>query len=145
MQAHARDEYLVNEVHTAPPQKLQLLLLEAVLRFAEKARSHWSAGEMDEAGDALCRCQDIVTEIMAAIQPVGDKALAGRVSALYAFVFRCLVQAHLRQDETALLRAIQIIEIERETWQQVCNHLGTAIAVPAPHGAMATAGLSLHA
>ncbi len=126
MHAQARDEYLVTEVLTAPPQKLQLMLLDATLRFAAKAQEHWRTGQNVEAGEALLRCQEIVTEIMAGIQPDIDKPLTSRVSAIYAFIFRCLVEAHLHRDEAKLAEAVSIVEIERETWLQVCIQLAGA-------------------
>ena len=73
MQPIIRDEYLVTEVMTAPPQKLQLMLLDAVLRFAAKAKEHWQAGDNEAAGEALLRCQQIVSEIMAGIRPEADR------------------------------------------------------------------------
>jgi flagellar protein FliS len=137
----AREEYLVTEVLTAPPQKLQLMLIEATLRFAAKAKVHWQAGENIEAGEAVLRCQQIVTEIMAAIQPEADRKLASKISAVYAFVFRCLVAAHLRSDASKLDEAISILEIERGTWQMLCGKLGDA----RPAGSFGAPGLSLQA
>jgi flagellar protein FliS len=127
----AREEYLVTEVLTAPPQKLQLMLIEATLRFAAKAKAHWQAGENVDAGEAILRCQQIVTEIMAAIQPEADRRLAGKISAIYAFVFRCLVAAHLRSDASKLDEAISVLEIERGTWQMLCGKLGETAPVAA--------------
>ena len=45
----ARDEYLATEVMTAAPQKLQLLLVEAAIRFARQAESHWRVHENEAA------------------------------------------------------------------------------------------------
>ena len=41
MQASAQSNYLETEVMTAPPQKLQLMLVEAAIRSAERARAMW--------------------------------------------------------------------------------------------------------
>jgi flagellar secretion chaperone FliS len=144
MQPHIRDEYLVTEVMTAPPQKLQLMLIDAVLRFAATAKEHWQAGNNDAAGEAILRCQQIVSEIMAGIRPEADRALAGKVSGIYAFVFRALVAAHLRSDARKLDEAISVLEIERETWQMLCGRMGDA-PVPSMHSTAAGATLSLQA
>jgi flagellar protein FliS len=145
MQPIIRDEYLVTEVMTAPPQKLQLMLIDAVLRFAAVAKEHWQAGDNEAAGEALLRCQQITSEIMAGIRPEADRALAGKVSGIYAFVFRALVAAHLRRDAHKLDEAIAVLEIERETWQTLCSRLGDAPAVPAMHTIAGGATLSLQA
>lgn len=144
MNYNARDEYLVNQVMTAPPQKLQLMLLDAALRFAQKAKDHWAAGEDADAGEAILRVQEIVTEIMAGIRPDGDKALASKVSAIYAFIFRSLVTAHLRRDEAKLNEAMSVLQIERETWQRVCEQMAAAGAPVAPTDhTLVSSGLSL--
>jgi flagellar protein FliS len=144
MQSAIREEYLVTEVMTAPPQKLQLLLIDAVLRLGAKVKEHWGAGDNAAAGEALLRCQQIISEMMAGIRPEADRALASKVSAIYAFVFRSLVAAHLHSDAGKLDEAMSVLQIERETWQMLCGRLGDA--PPAPNFAStATATLSLQA
>ena len=64
MHTVAPSEYLVTEVLTAPAQKLQLMLIEAALRFAAKAKKHWRAEEYAESGEAILRAQEIVSEIL---------------------------------------------------------------------------------
>ncbi len=66
--------------------------------------------------------------------------LTDRVAAVYAFIFRRLVEAGYRRDEAKLADAIRLLEIERETWQRVCQQTVTpqrvdpADRVPAPAG-----------
>ena len=43
------------------------------------------------------------------------------MAAVYAFIFRRLVEAGYRRDEGKLADAIRLLEMERETWQQVCQ------------------------
>ena len=50
----ARDEYLTTEVLTAAPQKLQLMLVEAAIRFGRRAELHWQNRENEAAFNALC-------------------------------------------------------------------------------------------
>jgi len=49
MDASAHESYLVTEVMTATPQKLQLMLIDAAIRSAEKARRLWHEQEDDWA------------------------------------------------------------------------------------------------
>jgi flagellar protein FliS len=143
MHTVAPSEYLVTEVMTATPQKLQLMLIEAALRFAAKAKGHWRAGENAAAGEAILRAQEIVSEILSGIRPEADHELATNVSAIYGFVFRSLVAAHIKSDPGKLDEAIKVLEVERETWQKVCGDLADApppVTSPAP-----TSGFSLQA
>ncbi len=125
MQTTARENYLVTEVMTAPPQKLQLLMIDAAIRACRKARQRWQSDDAEAASESLIRAQQIVTEIVGGIQ--GDKHpdLARKVAAVYLFIYRALVDAHLNRDETKLAEALRVLEFERETWQQLCQELGT--------------------
>jgi len=128
----AHDRYLCTEVNTAAPQKLQLLLIEAALRLANRARQFWQQSREDRALAALDHARSILAEMRAGIKYEAAGELGERVSAVYEFIFRCLVQAGCRHDAKSLDDAIRILEIERETWRQVCDTL----AANAPHAAL---------
>lgn len=125
MAPSVRDDYLVTEVMTAAPQKLQLLLVDAAFRLAVKAREHRRNHQAEAAGEALIRCQQIVTELMCGLRPESNPELVRKVGAIYAFIFRTLVEAHLKHDATKLDEVISILEIERDTWREVCTQLGS--------------------
>jgi flagellar biosynthetic protein FliS len=129
----ARDNYLATEVKTATPQRLQLLLIEAALRLANRARQYWQQGRDDLALGALVNAQAVVAHMLAVIDREAAGDLAQRVSAVYAFIYRSLVKAGHRHDEKGLADAVRILEIERETWRLVCEKL----AVNAPHARFA--------
>jgi flagellar protein FliS len=145
MHTVAPSEYLVTEVMTAPAQKLQLILIDAALRFAAKAKEHWRVGENAQAGEALLRAQEIVSEILSGIRPEADRDLATKVSAIYGFVFRSFVTAHLRSDAGKLDEAIRVLEVERETWQALCARLAGSQAPSKPPTQEVGGSLSLHA
>ena len=125
MPANARHDYLVTEVMTATPQKLQLMLIEAALRFAAQARQQWDNGRLNEAGESLVRCQQIVTELLCGLNQQADPDLVRRVAGVYLFVFRCLTTAQIEHSEEKLAEAVSILELERETWQMVCDTHGS--------------------
>ena len=128
MRSSAQDSYLETEVLTATPQKRQLMLIEGAIRFIERARHHWQAEENQEAGEALIRAQQIVTELLAGLNAEIAPDLVKKVAALYLFVFRTLIDANLSRDEKNLDDAVRVLEIQRETWRDVCRQLGTTTA-----------------
>lgn len=123
METLARESYLVTEVMTAPPQKLHLMLIEAAIRFAQKARTHWAAQENDLAVESLIRAQEIVGEMLAGLNREVDPELVRRVASVYLFVFRRLLEAASTRDEAKLADALRILEINRQTWREVCQQL----------------------
>jgi flagellar protein FliS len=146
MNVAVQQQYLENEVLTATPQKLQWMLLDAAIRFGQRGRTHWVAGEWEPGGEAVLRCQMIVGELIGSLTAHRESPLVRRVAGVYAFVFRALVEAHLRRDTEPLSAALAVLEVERETWRQVCQQMGSSrpAAVPAAEGS-ATAGLSWQA
>jgi flagellar protein FliS len=140
-----RDQYLEHEVLSAPPQKLQLLLIEAAIRQGKKAQHLWSQSQDVAARQALVRAQEIVTQMLAGLQADRTHPLVRRVAAVYSFIIRGLAKAYLQHDEPSLTDAIRILEIERETWRQVCQQLAnrqTAPIAPRPHFSHLPAGLN---
>ena len=59
--------YLVTQVMAATPQRLQRMLVEAAIRFIERARRRWRAGEDESAIKATIRAQQIVGEMLGSL------------------------------------------------------------------------------
>ena len=55
---------LTREIMSAPPQKLHLLLIEAIIRAIRRGKQHWQSGENDKACAALIHAQRMVCEIL---------------------------------------------------------------------------------
>lgn len=119
----AGDNYLTTEVTSAPPQRLQLMLIEGALRFGLKAQAHFERDELNEASEAILRSQEIVAHLLAALRPEQEPALVQRVSAIYSFVFRSLVTAYLKRDVAKLGDALKVLQEERQTWKEVCQKM----------------------
>lgn len=134
----AREEYLVTQVMTATPQKLQLMLIDAAIRSARQAQENWQHERDEEAGECLLKSQQIVTQLIAGLDSSKQPELVRQVAGIYMFIFRALVFAHLRHDEDQLNDALQILESERETWKQVCEQNPDAPARPQAEEAAVT-------
>jgi flagellar protein FliS len=124
------NEYLVTEVLTAAPQKLHLMLIDAAVRQCERARQLWHERNDELAGEAIVKAQDIITELIAGLNYEEHSDLSRRVAAIYNFVFRSLVTAHLHRDAKSLAEAVRVLEIERDTWRQVCERTAGHVVPP---------------
>jgi flagellar biosynthetic protein FliS len=69
---------------------------------------------------ALGRCHDIVSELYASIH-ADEAPVARQVKAIYQFLFRHLANAALSHDCGKLQQVVNVLEVERETWRQVCE------------------------
>ena len=117
-------EYLQTKILTATPQKLHLMLIDGALRFGRQARQALESGDSAAVSEPLLRSIDIVGEMLAVVR-AGDQPLNQKLGELYLFVLRRLTFAHVNADLTALNEALGVLEFERETWQAVCQQLGT--------------------
>ena len=143
MNPAARDEYLATEVLTASPQKLQLMLIDAAIRAAGQAQSLWTGDRTESVTRAILKCQSLVAQLIAGLVPNHESPLVQRVITVYEFVHRTLVMAHRQRDPRRLADVLAVLEIERETWRQVCEQLDMRIDaadafIRAPHAASAT-------
>ena len=128
----ASDKYFENQVFTATPQRLRVMLIDGALHYARKAAMHWEQGRNYEAGEAIVGCQRIVTELLRGLRSDIAPDLVANVAALYNFVFRSLIEAGLKRDPGKLGDAVRVLEIDRETWRQVCEGLGAPLEAAEP-------------
>jgi len=125
MESSARESYLVTEVMTATPQKLQLMLIEAAIRSAKRARKMWREEKHEQACEAMIHAQQVVSELLASLDREAAPELVRKIASVYLFVFRRLMEANYERDEEKLADALRVLEVERETWQSVCTELGS--------------------
>ncbi len=149
---YVAQKYLEQEVLNAPPQKLRLLLIEGAIRNIARAKQLWSENR-EQAGEAIVRAQEIVAQLLAGMDPDRRQPLLREVAAIYTYVFRTLAIAHLQQHEKSLDDAVRVLEVERETWRQLCEQMGVSSATLTPHftqptrplGRESSAGISFEA
>ena len=138
MNSRARESYLESQILTATPQKLRLLLIQAALGAARKTLAYWEDGNETDAVSELIQCRNVITELLQGIQ-ADDSELTKRVTGIYVFLFKALTEAQLHRDVKRLSEVIEVLEVEQETWRQVCEKLphhivSGAEGVPAPAG-----------
>jgi flagellar protein FliS len=157
------DTYLESRVLTAPPYRLHLMLIEGALRFGRQAEAAMQVGDDAAAGPPLLRTIDIVGEMLAGVR-AGRSELKEKLAAFYWFLFRTVSAAKINNDVERLSQVLRLLEYERQTWQLVCDKLGSempeavvslvsngvyrgpCMTVPGgPHVPLASGGLSLEA
>ncbi|MCL2005571.1 MAG: flagellar export chaperone FliS [Planctomycetaceae bacterium] len=123
----ARQNYLQAEVHTATPQKLQLMLVEAAIKNIHRTKKAWEEERFEAGFESLSLAQDIVAEILSSVDKEGNPELAGKIASIYVFIFRCLAEGGMTHDPKKLDDALRVLNSERETWRLVCEKFGTSL------------------
>src|SRR5206468_3280650 len=87
----------------------------------------------EEVYNGFTRAQNIVLELLSALNYDADRALCTRMAGLYNFIYRQLVDAHSHRDLSKAQEALRLLEYQRETWVLLIDKLsGAAAPPPAP-------------
>ncbi len=121
--AQASQEYLKNAVMTAPPEQLQLMLLDGGVRFTLKGIDALKAGDWEGMFNAFDRAQRIVLELNNGLRREVNPELVDQMAALYDFIYRRLIDANLHRDLKAAEDAPRILRHQRETWALLIEKL----------------------
>jgi flagellar protein FliS len=150
-----QSQYLESKVLTAPPQRLHLMLIEGAMRFGRQAQSALERGDAVAAAAPLMKVIDIVGELLAGVRKQSTE-VNRKLADLYLFLFRRASEAKINTDSAALADVLRVLEIERQTWQMVCDKFVRGSESPAstnpaaptdrsPRSTPARPGLSLEA
>ena len=108
--------YLRDAVMTASPEQLHLMLYDGAIRVALQARDAIEAGDFETSYNKLSRAQAIIVEMQNGLRPEVNKELCDRMSSIYAFLYRKLVDASVNRDTQDIDDVLKILRYQRETW-----------------------------
>lgn len=132
MNHYASDNYLVDQVMTATPQKLHLMLIDAAIREVHLAKKHWQDQDNKQAEKCILHAQRIITGLIGGIDFEVKSELVGKVAGVYLFICNTLTRAFVDNDENKLDEALRVLTIERDTWQKVCEKLAASSGDQSP-------------
>src|SRR5215471_14480479 len=118
----ARDAYLETQILTATPQRLRLMLIEGAIRKVTAAQVAHDSGDWQAASADLSHCRDIITELIAGIDPE-QTPVAKQILSVYMFLYSTLVEAQFGRDASRLADILRVLEEERQTWREVCEKM----------------------
>lgn len=121
MPASATNPYLRTKIMTASPQQLRLMLYEGAIKFCRQGRAALDRRDFEASYHALMRAQKIVLELASSLKPDVDPQLCQRLSALYTYIYRRLVDANTTRQCDGVDEAIRLLDFERQTWQMLIN------------------------
>lgn len=131
MQPKAANPYLKTKIMTASPEELRLMLYEGAIRFCRQSRDAMAAQDFEQSYNGLMRAQKIVLELSTSLNHSVAPDLCEKLSALYTFIYRRLVDANLKRELAAIDEAIQLLDYEKQTWQMLMQRLSQGPSAPA--------------
>lgn len=115
--------YLKTRVMTASPQELRLMLYEGAIKFCRQGQHALEHKNYEDMYNALTRAQKIILELDNSLNHQHDPELCERLSAIYNFLYRRLVDINLERDTKIFTEVIELLEYEHETWKMLMKQL----------------------
>ncbi len=134
MNPQAAQQYLRTKVLTATPEQLQLMLFDGALRFGEQARIALREKNFEQSYTLIVRVQKILGELSSCLKHDMAPELCGKLSSLYNYAYRKLIEANIEHTPEALDEALRVLRYQRETWAMLLDKLGKQKAAVAAQG-----------
>lgn len=115
--ANSANAYKNQQVLTASPAELTLLLYNGALKFANEAKKAMIEKDYEKANEKNIKVQKIISELSISLDMKYD--FAADWARLYEFISYSLIQANIKRDEKSLDQAIDMIRDFRNMWIQI--------------------------
>ncbi|WP_428389176.1 flagellar export chaperone FliS [Mucisphaera sp.] len=109
--------YLRTKVMTASKDELRLMLYDGCVRFCHQAKAGIEAKNFEQSYENLVKAQKIVLELSTSLNREAAPDICDKLTALYNYVFKLLVDASMNRDAAKIDEAVRLVTYERETWQ----------------------------
>ncbi len=138
--ATAMNPYLKTKILTASREELRLLLFDGAIKFANQAKAALAEKQFEDSFNAIVRAQKIVLELSNSLDHKIDPELTEKLSALYTYIYKLLVDANTTREPQPLDEVISLLGYERDTWQMLISKLQDASPAADQPNAMEGAG-----
>jgi len=141
--------YFRTKVLTASPEQLRLMLIDGAIHFVEIGREGLATKNYEKVYEGFSQSKAIVMELINALRPEHAPELCSRLSSLYTYIFRLLMEASFEKNDAKAAEAQKLLEYERETWTMLLEKLSSErpdqATAPSDPGTSERAPLSLSA
>ena len=118
-----RARYLENQVISADPIGLVVLLYEGAMDSIRQARGFLQEGRIQERSNAITKAMQIVAELQGSLDLEQGGEIARSLAQLYGFIQERLIEANAEQKLAPLEEAGQILSILHEGWKEIAIEL----------------------
>jgi flagellar protein FliS len=125
--AALRARYLGDQITTASPQRLLVMLYDRLALDLERAHTALTEGDRQEANTQLQHAQEIVLELHASLRvDIWDGG--PRLAAIYTWLHTELVKANLKGNARVVADCQRIVEPLRDAWREAAASLASGTA-----------------
>jgi len=140
-------KYLKTQIQTASREQLVLMLYDGAIRFSEQAKDRLASRDYDGAHGLLIRAQNIVLELLYALDRKTGGEIAEKLSGLYTYCYSRLIEANVYHQPERVDESSNVLRDLREAWAKAIEILkqnpqgtGSGSTSPAAAGGVNAAG-----
>jgi len=116
-------QYRQQQVNTATPDRLLIMLYDGALRFCQQAKTALEQKQMELAHVNLTKAQNIIVEFMTTLNM--NYEISRNLYALYDYLYNRLVEANIKKDAAIVEEASGFLTELRKTWAEAAIKMKT--------------------
>ncbi|WP_208558998.1 flagellar export chaperone FliS [Marinilactibacillus kalidii] len=117
---NASNVYKTNQIQTASPKQLVVLLYEGAIKNIRLAELAIEQGNLEKVNRYLIKAQDIVAELQNSLNHQGgENQIASELENLYEYLLNQLLQANLKKDVEKMVGCRTILSELLEAWASI--------------------------
>jgi flagellar protein FliS len=117
MATSAHETYLESRILTADPMELVRILYRLAIDRVREARGHLEKGDIAARAKAISTASQAIGELHGSLNLEAGGEIARRLSELYDYMQRRLLEATLRQSIEPLDEVLGLLSTLSEAWQ----------------------------
>jgi len=111
--------YKKNQITTASPKKLVILLYEGAIKALRLAELGLEENKLDLVNKNLIKAQDIITELQTTLDMDAGGEIAEQLAALYDYFLNELYQANIKKDNKNIVYVREKMTELLESWEEI--------------------------
>lgn len=114
-------EYKKNQIETATPEQILILLYDGAIQFLNKAKIAFEANDLDTFSKNIFSCEKILIEFMNTLDMELGGDFARTLYELYRYYYKTLVNANVTKNVSKIDEILKHLTNLRETWQKAID------------------------
>ena len=113
---NAAEAYKRQQIMTATPEALTLMLYNGCLKFMTEGMEHIDNKEWEAANNSIQKAENIISEFRITLNMEYD--IAKQLMPLYNYTYDRLVEGNIKGDTKLIQEAFDVIKELRDAWAQ---------------------------
>ena len=113
---NAAEAYKRQQVMTATPEALTLMLYNGALRFMKEGMDAMEKKDYEQCNTSLQKAQKIIMEFQATLKM--EYEISHQLMPLYDYVYNSLVEANMKINPAKVQESIDLIKELRDAWAE---------------------------